>query len=340
MKRFRLYILLLAVLLTSCFKEDEKVTPHDPGDLEEAGVAMQQNYSEQVYFDLSTGESIAFNQKDDWDVAFETAEDGWHILLNTSCFMLAAASGNDDFSAAIDTAGMNWKYDPSDGNLDSTAIGRYYDYDPIDSSLVYSNEVYIIDRGYNISGYSRGLKRISILEVNDSSYTIRYANKDGSDEHVFTIEKDPSRMFSYFSFDEGGFQYYPEPGKQDFDLLFTQYTTLLFTNEGEPYPYLLTGVLLNRFRVEAVRDTSINFDLINYETALEMDFTDRLDIIGYDWKDLEGDVTGGGTPVYFIVEGLHYIIRDTEGFFYKLRFTSFYNNSGVKGFPQFEYQRL
>jgi len=340
MKKTNIYLLLIMLLLSSCFKEDEKVTPHDPGNLLEAEVAMHQTYTDQVYFDLSSQESVSSNFKDDWDLAFENSGDGWHILLNSSCFMLAAGTASDEFSAPIDTTGMDWAYDPSDGNLDSTAIGRYFGYDPIDSALVYTNEVYVLNLGYDIQGNLRGLKKVIFPEVNDTSYTLKYANLDGTDEHIMQIFKDEERVFSYFSFKEGGMQLYPEPYKNDYDLLFTQYTTLLFTDEGDPYPYLLTGVVLNRHLVDVARDTTLDFDQIDYEAALNLEFTDQLDIIGYDWKLLEGDVTGGGTLVYVIVEGLHYVIRDTDGFLYKLRFTSFYNNEGVKGYPNFEYQRL
>jgi hypothetical protein len=41
-----------------------------------------------------------------------------------------------------------------------------------------------------------------------------------------------------------------------------------------------------------------------------------------------------------IIEGLNYVVLDREGYFYKLRFISFYNNSGEKGYPTFEFQRL
>jgi hypothetical protein len=342
MKRSIIYLILSALILTSCFKEDEKVPAHDPGNLIEDEVAMGGTYSYQVYYDLSSTTSISSNEKDIYDLVFEPGEEGWHVLLNTATFMYAAGTGTTDFSAPIDTTGYNWKFDKSDGNLDSTAIGNYFSYDLTDSTRIYSNEVYVLNRGYDINANLRGLKKVVIQEVSDSTYTIRYANIDGSDENTFTIEKEDPEMasLSYFSFSDGGTQIYPEPLPADYDLLFTQYTTLLYTDIGDPYPYLLTGVLVNRQRVRTVRDTTISFDEITYETASTMDFTRQLDNIGYDWKVLEGDVTGGGTPVYLIVEDLHYIIRDTEGFLYKFRFVSFYNSDGVKGYPNIEYQRL
>lgn len=340
MKRNTIYLLLITLLLTSCFKEDEKIMPHDPGDLSEAQVEMGGNYAMQVYFDMASGESISSNEKDIFDLAFESGEDGWHILLNSASFMYAAKTGNQDFDAPIDTTGFDWKYDKSDGDLDSTAIGMYFNYDPIDSSKICTGDIYVLIRGYDVDANVRGLKKIVFTHVDDSLYRFRYANLDGSEEISAEVVKDPLVYFSYFSFENGGQQIYPEPLPDSYDLVFTMYTTLLYTNEGDPYPYLLTGTLLNRQGVEVARDTSLPFDDINYENAVLMDFSDDLDRIGWDWKDLEGDVTGGGSLVYNIVEGLHFVIRDTEGFLYKMRFTSFYNDQGVKGHPRFEYQRL
>jgi hypothetical protein len=44
--------------------------------------------------------------------------------------------------------------------------------------------------------------------------------------------------------------------------------------------------------------------------------------------------------VYTVIPGITYIIIDTEGFFYKLRFVSYYNDQGEKGFPVIEHLRL
>ena len=340
MKQQFIYFVLIIFVLSSCFKEDEMVPAHDPGEVTEAEVAMGEKYIYQVYFDLGSNESVSSNEKDIYDLAFESGDEGWHILLNTAAFMYAAQSETDDFNAPIDTTGYNWKYDKSDGNLDSTAIDKYFSYNPGDSSLLYTNQVYVLNRGYDINANLRGLKKVQFLLVDDSTYTIRYANLDGSDDQTVVITKDDLAQYSYYTFDDGGKQIYPEPLPSKYDLLFTQYTTLLYTDAGDPYPYLLTGVLINRMFVRTVRDTTLVFEDITFEDAISMDYTKQLDNIGWDWKELEGDVTGGGTPVYLIVEGLNYIIRDTEGYLYKLRFTSFYNDVGVRGFPNFEYQRL
>jgi hypothetical protein len=342
MKNFRSIagFLAIAALLTSCFKEDEKVPPHDPGNVKTVVIEMTNNYKYQVYFDLSSEAVVGTNEKKTWDLGFECGANGWHILLNTSNFMLAAKTGITDFSLSLDTAGLKFKYDESTGNLDSTAIGNWLSIDPIDSIILYTHEVYVIDRGYDELGNLRGLRKIVFESWEASRYTFRYANLDGSGEQTFTVTKDPSVGFVNFSFDGGGQQLILEPPVYDWDLIFTQYTTLLFTDEGDPYPYLVTGALSNPMTIAVHQDTLMDFTAIDLEFAEGLAYNSIRDEIGYDWKDVVGDL-GSGNVSYVIVPGKNYLIRDWQGFYYKLRFVEFYSmTSGEKGYPTFEMQRL
>ncbi len=332
-------IIFLTLLMTSCFKEDEKITPHDPGDVKTVVIEMTNNYKYQVYYDLSSEMVVGSNEKKTWDLGFECSAEGWHIILNTSNFMQAARTGLTDFSVALDTAGLRFKYDESTGNPDSTAIGNWLEFMPPDSAKSYSHEVYVIDRGYDEVGNLRGMKKVVFLELSGDHYTFKYADLDGTGEQTFSIVKDPAVSYVYFSFDSGGQSLTLEPPSYDWDLLFTQYTTLLYTNEGDPYPYLVTGVLSNPMTVEVHQDTLFDFQSLDRQIAQDLDYNSLRDEIGYDWKDVVGDV-GSGNVSYVIVPGIHYIIRDWQGFYYKLRFVNFYSNTGEKGYPTFELQRL
>jgi hypothetical protein len=340
MKLFNLTAFLITIfLLTGCFKEDEKVIPHDPGDVKTQTIEMTKDYRYQVYFDLGSEKVVSTNLKTEWDLGFECSAKGWHIILNTSNFMLAAESGQTDFSLPIDTVGYKWNFDVSTGNLDSTAIGNWVRFQSPDSVKTYSNEIYVINRGYDQAGNLRGFRKAVFEDVGDSAYRMRVANLDGTADSTYIIIKDPSLNYIYFSFDGGGKQLSLEPPKYDWDLCFTQYTTLLFTDAGEPYPYLVTGVLSNPTTIEVAQDSMYDFSSISLDIVDNLIFSRNLDEIGYDWKDIVGDVSTGNVS-YVIVEGLNYVIRDSQGFYYKLRFVSFYDNNGDKGYPTFEYQRL
>jgi hypothetical protein len=331
--------LIATLMFSSCFKEDEKVPPHDPGELKTTTIELTQDYRYQVYYDLGDEAVVSSNLKKDWDLGFDCTPGSTRIILNTSNFMLAARSGSSDFDAPIDTSGYQWIFDASSGNPDTAAFGDWVEFQPPDSTKSYSGEVYVIDRGYDEAGNLRGYRKIVFESMENDQFTIRYANLDGTGEARFTVTKVPSVNFTYFTFENGGSQLTLEPPADSWDLVFTQYTTLLYTDEGDPYPYLVTGVLLNPAGVEVVQDTLNDFLLIDRDLASSLVYTNVPDEIGYDWKDIVGDVSTGNVS-YVIVEGLHYLVRDPEGFYYKMRFISFYSGSGEKGYPTFEFQRL
>jgi hypothetical protein len=335
-------VISIILLLTSCFKEDDKIAPHDPGNVLTDSVRIARNgeYIYQSYYDLGSKSIVSTNLKNTWDLGFECSAKGTKIILNSSNFMLAAESGSTDFNAPVDTVGYKWKFDASSGNQDTVAFGGWVGYSDPDSVKMYSNMVFVVDRGYDAAGNLRGLKKVVFQEVTDTSYSFRFAGLDGSDEHSFILKKDPAVNYMCFSFDGGGQQLDLEPPAQDWDLLFTQYTTLLYTNEGDPYPYLLTGILSNPSGVVVAQDTLYDFASIDLNIARGLDYSQALDEVGYDWKDVVGDVSSGNVT-YVIVEGRNYVIRDMQGFFYKLRFISYYSlDNGDKGVPTFEYQKL
>ncbi len=320
--------------VTSCFKEDERMPA---SELQTSTIEMNQYYQYQAYFDLVKGEVVAQNDKNDWDLGFECADSAWHIILNTSEFMVAGNTGMKDLSVVSDTTGLKWKFDKSDGNPDSTAIGKWLIINGADTT--YTNDVYVINRGYDHLGNLRGLKKIIFMKADFSGFTFKYSDMNGNNPTEFRITKREGLNYTQFSFENGGQQVDFEPMSDSWNLFFTQYTTLLFTNEGDPYPYLVTGVLLNYGKEEVAVDTVQNFENIDLSYASSLTYSKAEDAIGYDWKALKGDVNSGNV-YYEIVKGRTYLIRDESGIYFKLRFVSFYNNVGDKGYPSFEYLLL
>ncbi len=129
------------------------------------------------------------------------------------------------------------------------------------------------------------------------------------------------------------------PSKNRWDLLFTQYGTIIFTNEGVPTSYYVRGVLLNPAGTAAYPESVDPWEEISRETVSEENLSAVQDEIGYRWKDVEVDVQSG-TAIYYVRTDTSWIIRDTEGFFYKFRFTGFYSKQGEKGCPTFEFLAL
>ena len=195
----------------------------------------------------------------------------------------------------------------------------------------------LIDRGMDAEGEPRGFNQLVIDSLINDTYYFRIAEMNGSNPKSYSVVKKNGFNYVLFSISNPSLVI-SEPENTTWDLLFSQYTTLLFTDVGDPYPYLVTGVLINSAFVEVAVDSITPFANINFETVQEMHFSKRTDRIGYDWKVYNFD-TGG----YATNSDKSYIIRDTKGYLYKLRFISFYkflNNRLQKGYPSFEYQKL
>jgi len=323
-------IILLLLSLQACFKEEELIPPHEQGDLEEGQAALGPQYESQVYFDLSDNQVVSSSPVTEWDLSFESNTGGWIIRLNSAQFMLAGNSMDTLFSAELNMDDLEMRFDTSDGNPDSTAIGEWYEI--TDDSTWSHSYVFLVDRGTDPEGNLLGEKKVQ-FDIQGEAFQLRYANPDNSRDTTVLILRDPDMDRVYYSFEDGMVDIAPLPGQ--WSLLFTRYTTMLVTDEGEDYPYLVVGVLLNPNEVVAARDTIHDFTDISAENILALEYTTQADVIGYDWKYYDFD-----NGVYTIVPDMNYVIRDRDGFFYKLRFIDFYSDQGVKGYPTFEFVRL
>ncbi|MCS6823207.1 MAG: hypothetical protein NZ529_02840 [Cytophagaceae bacterium] len=313
---------LAFLLLTSCMKEELPVPRHEPGNVKTATVNMESNYKWQIFYSLKKNTIVSQNLKTAWDIAFETSPQGYRIILNTSKAMFAAMTSHTELNTINDTAGFssNKRWDAPSGNLDSTAIGNWKTH----------NHVYIIDRGINEMGIHLGFVKLKVESVNAEKYVIRFAFLNQPTEHIKEIFKDSSCNFSYFSFDESGKQLIIEPHKNDWDILFTQYIHVFY---NPTIPYLVTGCLTNRARISTARDESNPFEKITYQNISQYSFSSDINVIGYNWKTY----TSG---TYITDQKKNYIIKTSEGIFYKLRFIDFLNSAGIKGNPMWEYQEL
>ena len=319
---------LFPYVLTGCFPEDKKVIPLDL-DINEIPYSM---YDTQTWFRLSDRTVVSHNAFTGWDLGFESTGDGHHIILNTSRFMHAGKTGSHDFEAVTSNICDTMVYDDSSGDLSMTAIGDWADFtDP--ANPVYTGMVYIIDLGTDNNGHPYGLKKVMFNSYEDNVYSFRFSNLDGTDDHTFDLEADPSRSFTMFSFSDGGQTVSVQPPDSDWDLCFTQYSTILYDDRNVATPYLVRGVYSNMDGTLAARDTVNSFDAITYANIGDYTYSDAQDAIGYEWKDFNDDT-------YRINPDIFYIIRDKSGEYYKLRFTGFYGPTGEKGYASFVLVRL
>lgn len=318
-KKNRLFFLGFILLISACQKEEIAIEKRPPGNFISNSVGIGELYENQIYFDLETNSIISTNKKTAWDLAFESAVDGWHITLNSGRGM-AVSKSDLDFGELTTIAEANWNWDVPSGNLDSTAFGDWRTEFP----------VYLIDMGYDEFGTQLGYKKIQVLSFTDEEFTFIEGNLTDLTGTIINLEKNEINRLTYYRFAEGAVTI--APPNADYDLVFTQYTHIFH----EPLtPYLVTGVLLNRYQTNGLYFTDKPFEEILRADVESLELQSNLNTIGYDWKFYnfdEGQYVVDPTQVF--------IIQTNEGFYYKFRFTGFYNELGIKGYPSFEYQVL
>lgn len=323
---------MLVVIATSCFKEENPITPFDRGDAITQVISTGDDgkYGDQVYFDISGNKVVKVIDRTSWDLGFETTPTGTTIRLNGSNIMQASKTGITDFTAITNftTLNLTFDWDRANGSEDSVALLDWI------SGGTPTNEVFIVDRGTTPNLAARGFKKLQVISVNSNEYLIRYANVDGSNEQTKTIPKQTSKNFTCFSFDGNGDIVDAEPDAAGWDIVFTQYLHTFYDSDPA-INYSVNGVLLNPKNVKATLISDKNYDDITIDEVSTNPLSGYWNAIGFDWK-----IFDFGTELFQIDFNKNYIILDRKGFYYKLRFIDFYNASGVKGHPKFEFEKL
>jgi hypothetical protein len=325
MKPLIICLLAVSALLSACDKGELPVTKKDRGKSVMSTVYLGPYYRDQVWYKLNGNKIVSTNPKTDWDIAFESGDKDNHILMNSAKFMFAWNTHKANMSDVKDTIGFaaNKQCDRV-ASLDSIVMGIF------EST---KSPVFIVDLGVDEMGTRQGIRKLQFVENATTFFRFDYANIDGSDLHSVTLNKNNNYNYLYYSLRDSILKTNIEPEKNQYDLLFSQYT-YVFEN---PYqPYLLTGVLLNSSNVRATLVKGKSFDSITLADTLQHPLTSKKDEIGWDWKSY--DITGG--TGYTVHSDFIYIIEDAEGYFYKLRFLDFYNQSHQEGYPKFEFIKL
>lgn len=314
-------IAILTCMSGACEKEELPVPPYDRGDVIEVQIEMGAGYENQVWYDLGENKVVATNSRFSWDLAFDCSDTGSHIYLNTAVAMTAAPTHTDDLAAEITVEDLHFKTDHPGAHPDSLALAGWWQ----------TKRVWVIDRGYDVSGNARGKYKVRFAGEENGVYKFQFARLNSTEVFSATVTKNNTHNRIAFSF-ETGEEVFTEPGKDAYDLCFTQYMHI-FQN---PYmPYLVNGVLLNPYQTAAALDSVLSFSEIGPEQLVGYELSGEADVIGYKWKYYDLDA-----GVYTVFPELNYIVRDREGFYYKLHFVDFYNAAGEKGYPKMEVKRL
>ncbi len=340
MKLIKLLSAIIFLLsLTSCFKEDTPITPKDRSGSNIVQIEMDRNYSIQSYFDLFSNSLVDSNKLSDWDLGFECS-DGFHIVLNHAKLMSVSVVKDKTFEEVTDTVGKKFTFEGPEGNLDNTAIGKWWQ-EPIATSTKSLNYIYIVNRGANERSRQQGLRKLQVLGFEGNRYIVRVSNLDNSNNDTILVEKNPNKNFNTVILDANPRIVEIEPDSKKWQLHFTRYTQF-FSVEGFEI-YSVVGVFINTKYVSAVVDSSgLVYENVKLADVVNYKFSRDRNSIGYEWKSFKFDEESYtiNTKKIYLLE-VRDLFPDTR--YFKLRFTDFYKNINgklEKGYPKFEYEQL
>lgn len=305
------------------------------------------NEGNQVYIDLSS-QSSTLAQRDSWDLGFYNGND-FRVTINGSIYMATKAlSGtNIDAITQADVSSIqaqvavgtfnpaNAAYvDAPNGNILETAIAEI---SPNDNE----NPVYLLNLGYEvgtdtpttgsvaIAGEQRGWKKIRILR-SGNDYVLQYANLNDTSHQEITISKDPAYNFNHVSFNSNT-TVNVEPQKEKWDLCFTVFTNVLSGAGSYGFSDFVYHNRKGSTLAYRVNTTDFQYDNFESNNIIESNFSSDQTIIGSSWRSVFNGTT---------YDDRFYIIKDSNGNIYKLKFLALTNNDGVRGYPEFEYKLL
>ena len=312
------------------------------------------NEPNQVYVDLSSLSETTANRAS-WDLGFHSGAD-FRVVINGSIFMAAAKLDATDIDAvtpndveALQPQVAVGTFDPSnivyvddiEGDLANTALAEI-------SSTDAENKVYLVNLGFPVGteppkvlggeavsdkDNPRGWKKIRILR-SGSDYVLQYADLDATTHNEVTIPKTADYNFTFFSFGTDDIVSVQPQGDQ-WDLNFTAFTNEITGYGSYAYPDFVVSNRLSGVEAYQVETSVMAYADFNTEDIDEASFSQDQRAIGSNWRN-----GGGQNTLPTLKNDIFFILKDADGNIYKILFTALVDESGVRGYPKFEFELL
>lgn len=368
MKKILFCLLLGASFISqSCINDNEDpvlVAPSDGARVDpNVGGATQPN---QVWFDLGT-ETEILTRRTNWDLGFYSGNE-FKVVLNSSIMMaagkIAGATNIDQVTeASVETLKTHVQvanFNPSNviyiddvkGNIPSgyTAIEEIKANDS-------DNAIYLVNMGKEIydgsvpigsvvsSGEERGWMKVQVVR-SGAGYKVKYADLNATTHKELIINKNQAYNYSFVSLKNNA-EVSVQPAKKRWDICFTVFTNTIIGAGSYIYADFVT---LNNVGGAAAYEVIVpsetsgveaynNFKSADIDPSKFIHNDQR--VIGSNWRNPVGV---NGLEVY---GDRFYVVKDAEGYYFKLRFTRLTKSAtdqngqaGERGFPQFEYKPL
>jgi len=293
-------------------------------------ISMEPGKTHDVFYSLKSGNETSVIRSN-WDIEFSTLKmdvairtngangvklytypnaglDGWNNMDTTGLHMWPVMYNSD-------TTWENGAFNRNAGNHPDYGWGMY----SMVTHTIVGDSIFVMQ----LPDFS--FKQVWIVNKNPNagfnSYTFKYANLDGSDEHEVMVPLDDwaAKNFIGYSFATNDFVD-REPVSMDWDLEFCKYITLY----GGVAWYPVTGILQN-YNVQVASYSHVDTSFIDYEiSALDSAY---ISTIGNNWNYFIGM-----PPPYYITDSLVYFVSDQESSIWKVVFEHYDSSLGEIGF--------
>lgn len=362
-----LFLLISIVTLQSCLKDNEDPIAVSPIEGAIANPSVDgPTQPNQVWVDLSDVDDQGnpkqtFNMRTDWDLAFYSG-DSFKVVLNSSVMMAAGKIPNiNDISQVKESDVAELKTKVQVANFDPTNVTYVDDfkgnfptgYTAISEIAINDtdNAVYLVNLGKDIykesvpvgsittGGDERGWMKIQITRAGGAAYKIKYADVASTSYKEYTIAKNTDYNYSFFSL-KNNKELLIQPQKQKWDLCFTVFTNMIDGAGTYIYgDFVLDNIMGGAASYQVIIPSNVNAtEYYNNFKASDIDmskfnYSDHR-TIGANWRNPVGT---NGLETY---GDRFYVLKDPEGFYFKIKFLRMTNDQGVRGYPQFEYKPL
>jgi hypothetical protein len=334
-------LVLFAVFFTSCEK-DEPLYPQPKvaAGLQTQTFEMGETYSNQLYFDFET-QTKTTNLFGQWDLGF-ACNGTPHVIVcagkSTSYALAKVTDTHFDDLHSLQMSKLNWGFDNPNGHIDSLVTSNCfqpnangYEGNP--------NETYVLDLGSDSIVANRFIK-IKFLSVRGGMYEFQWTYVfNPSKINITKIYTNPEYNYTYFNFGTLKTVENELIKNNKWDIVFTTYKESIHDVNGQPYPYIIRGALINQHKISVCEINSntsgISFDKMTKELAQSFSMGKTLNEIGYDWK-----VYDQNSSKYTIVQNKYFLLKTESGNWFKMRFIDFYDDQGRKGYPKMAWEVL
>lgn len=303
MKNLYIFIALLIAGATTLISEVALI--------EEVTIDITDDRTQDAYYDFQDNQAVNV-KADNWDISFLNSRTSaisingghgvrlWHVTDGSI----------DDFNAPLDTAGKFEIWEEQFNSTETWDVGAFnlglnafdaesegeFGWGQYSQTVITGTELFVIKLR------NGEYKKIAIDELSTGIFYFFYSDLNNENVENVNITKSNFADKLHVAYDlEMGEVVDREPMKEDWHLVFGLYKELIPMGPGEFFPYPVVGIRSNKgVKVAQLDDVEIVDD--KFELPSEINFTNMITEIGYDWKTLNGSV-------YDMVDGRVYIAQ-------------------------------